>query len=287
MTALDQLLGFARDTIDPKAEPITAHTALASGPVLRAATRHGPVIIKLHRTRERHDQEVHAYRHWTGVLGERAPRLLAEHPDPPMVILSALPGHPAAFLDLAPDQEHALHAQAGSLLRMLHLAEPCRPDTDIAAWLCERGERRLALAAAILPAAQRAQFRAHLRALAALGPLPTVPCHLDFTPRNLLRDEDGTVRLIDFEHARHDLAARDLVRFEDRIWKRRPELKAAFLDTYGQLSDVDHAIIEHATHLDHLTAAVPLSTGEAGPVGPLWATTPQVHPVAQRGGALE
>jgi Ser/Thr protein kinase RdoA (MazF antagonist) len=142
-------------------------------------------------------------------------------------------------------------------LRALHQAEPARPDTDIAAWLCERGERRLTAAAAILPAAQRAEIHAHLRALADLGPLPTVPCHLDFTPRNLLRGEDGAVRLIDFEHTRHDLAARDLVRLADRFWKRRPDLKAGLLDTYGPLSDVDRAVIEHATHLDHLTAAVP------------------------------
>jgi len=43
----------------------------------------------------------------------------------------------------------------------------------------------------------------------------------------------GTVHIIDFEHARYDLAARDLVRLADRIWRDRPDLEDAFLARYG------------------------------------------------------
>lgn len=92
--------------------------------------------------------------------------------------------------------------------------------------------------------------------LAALGPLPAVPCHLDYTPRNLLRANTGAVAVIDFEHARYDLAARDLVRLASRIWPDRPDLEVAFLAAYGPLSEVDRKVIEHGTHLDRLTAAV-------------------------------
>jgi thiamine kinase-like enzyme len=80
----------------------------------------------------------------------------------------------------------------------------------------------LALAADLLDRRQQAQVRAHLHALADLGPLPTTSCHLDFTPGNLLRDDDGQVNLIDFEHARRDLPARDLVRLATRVWPARP-----------------------------------------------------------------
>lgn len=262
MTEPDPLLAFVRAALDPAAEPTAVHATLASGRVLRAATRHGPVIAKLHRSPQRHHQELHAYRHWTAVLRDAAPRLLAARAEPPMVIVTALPGRPAALQNLAPAQQRDLHAQAGALLRTFHTAAPPYPDTDIAAWLSERGERRLTAAAAVLTTARRREIRAHLRALTDLGPLPTVPCHLDFTPRNLLRDHHGTIRVIDFEHSRHDLAARDLVRLADRIWIHRPDLQAAFLDSYGPLTDLDRAIIEHATHLDHLTAAAPLAAIE-------------------------
>src|SRR5439155_24912796 len=85
---------------------------------------------------------------------------------------------------------------------------------------------------------------------------PAVPCHLDFPPRNLLRAPEGAVAVIDFEHARYDLAARDLVRLASRIWPNRPDLEDAFLATYGPLTELDRQVIEHCTHLDRLTAAV-------------------------------
>jgi Ser/Thr protein kinase RdoA (MazF antagonist) len=265
MTGLDQLLNFARTAIDPAAEPTAVHSTPSGGKVLRVNTQRGAVIVKLHRSQERHQRELHAYRHWTTALGDRAPRLLVDHPDPPMMIVNALPGTTADLLHLSRAQQRDMHTQAGRLLNSLHAAEPPRPNTDIAPWLRDRGEQRLLLAASILPAAQRDETRSHLRALAELGPLPTVPCHLDFTPRNLLRDEHGVIRVIDFEHTRHDLAARDLVRLADRIWKGHPDLQEAFLDGYGPLSDVDREIIEHAAYLDHLTLAVPLNTGGMAP----------------------
>jgi len=65
------------------------------------------------------------------------------------------------------------------------------------------------------------------------------------------------MRLIDYEHARYDLAARDLVRLATRVWPRRPDLKESFLFfTYGELDDLDLAVIEHVTYLDALTARV-------------------------------
>lgn len=76
------------------------------------------------------------------------------------------------------------------------------------------------------------------------------PCHLDFMPRNLIRDADGTVRVIDFEHARYDLPARDLVRLATRIWPRRPDLQQAFCDTYGTLSELDWLIIDCCAVID-------------------------------------
>jgi len=137
---------------------------------------------------------------------------------------------------------------------------------QVTAWLAARGEQWLQLAEPVLPAALRADSRAHLHDLTEVGPQPAVPCHLDFTPRNLLYSAEGAVGVIDFEHARYDLAARDLVRLSDRVWRDRPDLQDAFLVHYGPLSDLDQQIIEHCTHLDVLTAAV-RATGRSLPVG--------------------
>ncbi|WP_369754146.1 phosphotransferase [Micromonospora sp. CNB394] len=104
-----------------------------------------------------------------------------------------------------------------------------------------------------MTAARRADVRAHMQALRDLAPLPALPCHLDFMPRNLIYS-DGTVRLIDFEHTRYDLPARGLVRLATRVWPHRPDLRAIFLHTYGQLSTVDDAVLEHCAHFDNLTS---------------------------------
>jgi len=250
------LLDLCCGHFDPQAEPVIQHTGYGRTTVLRAATRHGEVIVKRHRDRERHDRECNAYRHWVSVLGDRAPRLLAEIDDPPAIIVTALPGTPLAALALPPAGEQDAFGQAGALLAAWHNAESPAATPDMTAWLAGRGEQWLELAKAILPAAKRADIRAHLRALAGLGPIPAVPCHLDYTPRNLLYDEECTVRVIDFEHARYDLAARDMVRLANRAWRERPDLEDAFLSRYGPLSELDRQVMEHCTHLDTLTAAV-------------------------------
>jgi Ser/Thr protein kinase RdoA (MazF antagonist) len=89
---------------------------------------------------------------------------------------------------------------------------------------------------------------------------------VDFTPRNLLCDAQGGVSMIDFEHARYDLAARDLVRLSDRVWRGRPDLPDAFFTGYGLLSDFDCSVIEHCIYLDTLITAV-RATGRTLPVG--------------------
>jgi Ser/Thr protein kinase RdoA (MazF antagonist) len=256
MTAADELLDLCRQHVDPHAEPIMQHAGNEQTTILRALTRHGEVVVKHHRDRERHTRERDAYRHWAPALAERAPRLLTEIDDPPAIIVTALPGLPVAELTLPPEAEHDVFAQSGAILAAWHAAQPPRGTPNMTAWLADRGEQWLQLAEPILPAGERAEIRAHLHKLATLGPLPAVPCHLDFTPRNLVRAPDGAVGVIDFEHARYDLPARDLVRLASRTWPDRPDLEAAFLATYAPLSDLDRQVIEHCTYLDRLTAAV-------------------------------
>lgn len=104
-------------------------------------------------------------------------------------------------------RERDVFGQAGALLAAWHSVEPPRDTPDITAWHAARGEQWLHLAEPVLPAEQRADIRAYLRDLTELGPLPLMPCHLDFTPRNLLYGPEGTLSVLDFEHARYDLIA--------------------------------------------------------------------------------
>jgi Ser/Thr protein kinase RdoA (MazF antagonist) len=262
----EALLAICRRLLDTDAHPVAVHQGHNGTVVLRAATATGEVIVKLHRGLDRHRQEVHAYQHWTPALRGRTPRLLASTEDPPAIVITALPGRTLAEADLPPQREVEAHRQAGELLRRLHAAVPSRTEPDMTAWLAERGEYWLALGREIIPARRQAEIRAHLTALSDLGPIPAVPCHLDYTPRNLLVGQSDQVGVIDFEHARYDLAARDLVRLATRTWPTRRDLEHAFLDGYGPLDALDHQIIEHCSYLDALTSGVRAAGQQPSPV---------------------
>jgi len=265
------LLAICRHLVDPDATVVTTHAGHAGTTILQAATRHGHVIVKTHRGPDRHRQEIHAYQQWTPTLGARTPRLIATCDNPPAIVITAIAGTPLAKLQLDRTEEQKAHRQAGELLRDLHAAAPPRSQPDMTRWLAQRGADWLRLAEPILPANQRTVIEHHLRALADLGPITAVPCHLDYAPRNLLWTADHTTCVIDFEHARYDLAARDLVRMARHVWTGRPELEEAFLDGYGPLTETDRHVIKHGAHLDILTAAV-RATGQRlpGPTSGIW-----------------
>ena len=248
------LLQLCRRLLDTDAVPVTWHPGHAGTQVLRAwTTEYGEVIVKPHRSQERHTQEVHAYRTWVLALGDRAPRLLAATDDPPTIVITAVPGVPLSQRRLAPEGEQDAYRQAGRLLKTLHAAGPPRLELDWTAWLSDRAEYWIHQAGDRITPSYRAEVRAHMRALQDLAPLPAVPCHLDFMPRNMIYADDGIVCLIDFEHSRFDLPARDLVRLAARVWPLRPDLRASFLDDYGQLTMTDHEVLEHCIYLDALT----------------------------------
>ncbi|MFF4937278.1 aminoglycoside phosphotransferase family protein [Micromonospora sp. NPDC000729] len=255
-------LALCRRLLDADAKPVTSHPGHAGTRVFRASTAaHGDVVVKIHRSLERHHQEVRAYRTWIPALGDKAPRLLATTDDPPAIVITAVAGVPLTQRQLNPTAEQEAHRKAGQLLRTLHAAGPPRLEPDWTSWLTERAEYWIHQAGDRIAAARRAEVRAHMGALRDLAPLAALPCHLDFMPRNMIYGDDGAVRLIDFEHSRYDLPARDLVRLATRVWLHRPDLRASFLDAYGQLSAVDNAVLKHCTHFDFLTSLARQPTG--------------------------
>ena len=245
----------ARQLLGADVIEVAWHSGHAGTRVLRAhSAAHGEVIVKLHRDRQRHEQEVRAYRKWVPRLGDRAPRLVAVSNDPPGIIITAVPGARLSDWRLTPEQERDAFRQAGRLLAELHSAAAPVDDPTWVAWLANRGRYWLGRAAHLLSAAERDAAEEQLTALERLPAATLVPCHLDFMPYNLVRDDDGTVRVIDFEHARYDLAARDLVRMATRMWSGRPDSTEAFLSEYGSVTEIDAAIIEHCTIIDRLSA---------------------------------
>jgi hypothetical protein len=168
-----------------------------------------------------------------------------------IIALSALPGVSPGPSHLAPD----VYRQAGVLLRRFHQAEPATALPWYRDWLRERAAHWVGRAALLLTPDDTAVIRGHLAALDQSGVPFGGPCHLDFQPRNWLISPVGAVSLIDFEHARIDLPARDLVRLRFRTWPGRPTLRDAFLDGYGRsLTQAEEQLIWHLGALDALTA---------------------------------
>ncbi|HEY3871858.1 MAG TPA: aminoglycoside phosphotransferase family protein [Actinocrinis sp.] len=219
-------------------------------------------FVKRHRDRERYDAEVTAYQRWVPALGEQAARLRA-HDAAQAIVLSALPGRPAPWperdierADRA-DRAHcadraervaadlALQRSAGALLRRLHGAQPAVAWDDFGAAKTWEFDRLAPQAAGLLTARELGAARAGVRALCEVGvPQRQVPCHRDYSQRNWLVDDDGGLRVIDFEWARPDVWVTDLIRLSFGAWQDRPDLQEAFLDGYGRrLSDADRAVL--------------------------------------------
>jgi Ser/Thr protein kinase RdoA (MazF antagonist) len=207
-------------------------------------------VVKQHGTRSKHDREVHAYRHWTTALGPSAPTLIAADSESMAIVITTLPGQACSG-----DPEAAIYHQAGALLRRFHDTEPARELLWFPCWLDDRIRHWTSQAKTLLPAEDAAVVDDHLTALRTIGVPYGVPCHLDFQPRNWLVDESRNLSVIDFEHARTDLPARDFVRLRFRVWPSRPDLHDTFFHGYGRrLTDAEDELVWHLGALDALTA---------------------------------
>lgn len=227
-------------------------TAVLAAGVARIASASGEeFVVKQHLNRLKHEREVHAYRRWTTALGSSAPALIAADNQAMIIITTVMPGRPPGPGDLTP----LVYYQAGTLLRRLHGAEPPSDLTWFRRWLQDRAGHWASRAAPLLSAADGKVIESHLEALSRAEIPDGGPCHLDFQPRNWLISDSGEVCLLDFEHARTDLPARDLVRLRFRTWTEHPHSRDAFLDGYGRLlSPAEDQLIWHLGAIDALTA---------------------------------
>lgn len=208
--------------------------------VLELRDRHGRSwYAKQHRDPQRYANELTAYVRWVPALGGRAPTLLAHHDELGVLILSAVRGTPGLPRSLDPQ----LHQQAGVLLRRLHDGEALAPWRDFAADRLRELERWASRSDGLVSSRHLDFARAQVRDLVSVGAPARVPCHLDYSPRNWLIDEDR-LHVIDFEWASGEVWVNDLARLYFGPWQGRPDLQEAFLDGYGRaIGDEDRAVL--------------------------------------------
>lgn len=247
------LAGFA-------AEILEGSESVADPPLparlLRVRDAAGKVYVaKLARSDERYEREHRAYSTWATALGDRAPRLIAADPIRRALLLTWVPGQPATT-PVSAEAEHAVHQSAGALLRQLHDAEPVVLSSRIGPELAARLEIWICRADGLLSEQERGLLLRHAYALAALRPVETTVCHLDFEPRNWIVS-NGIVCLVDFEHSRVDARVRDLTRLAYRHWVDRPDLRLVFLAGYGRgLSAAEIEFLRHCGAIEAVTSLV-------------------------------
>jgi Ser/Thr protein kinase RdoA (MazF antagonist) len=197
-------------------------------------------FLKCHRDRDRFDAELMAYRTWVAALQGRAPRLHAFDESLQAMILSALPGQPAAWPALQPGRpgtertrERAVQRAAGAVLRRLHDGLPAVPWPSFAADKMQQFTDLRPEVAALLTRRQLDAARAEVARLKGIPAPVRVPCHHDYTPRNWLVHGEA-VHVFDFEWSGPDAWVADLARLHLGIWPTRPDLQEAFLRGYGR-----------------------------------------------------
>jgi hypothetical protein len=194
-------------------------------------------IAKVVGDQRAYARELHAFRHWVPALGGAAPALRAADDRLRLLIMTRLPGRLAE--ETGAEFDPAVHEQAGRLTRLLHDAEPGTTDAAITTLTVRRLEGWIDRGAHLLTGGDIAYARAQVRPLADIGPVLTVPTHMDNQPRNWIVDESGRVSLIDFGGCKRDFWIRDMRRMYFQQWAGRPDLRDAFYSGYGRRPSKD------------------------------------------------
>lgn len=215
-------------------------------------------VLKEPSSPRKHEQERRALAEWSPRIPGILPLLLAEHREPPALLIEALRGLTGDRALGSWELQVAAHRAAGAAVGRLHaLAVTDADPLPLGAALSQRLAAWLERARELSPAL-REELRRRFGDGAAFEGVPRVPCHRDLEPRNWLVELDENrllrLRLIDFEHARPDCALVDLVKLECGAWRDRPELREEFLEGRGgALSDEDEDRLQRLVLL-HLVA---------------------------------
>lgn len=190
------------------------------------------VVVKVAATTDTFRRERAAYQRIAAEALACTPRLLASDEATRTLLLSRSPGAPdvPATHPAAPE----LHAAAGRWLARFHRAAPLTHDpVPLSAAYRQRADRWARYARGVLDDADVGRVLSIVEgALPRLADRQRSPCHRDFSPRNWLAEQGRLTAVIDFGHARDDLAEIDFVRLASDVWTVRPGLRDAFLQAY-------------------------------------------------------
>lgn len=252
----------------------------------------GRAVLKAHRQGRKFQQELTANREWLPRLAAeaqpappapeasparpapgalpagpapaeppaRAPALLAWRAEAPRALLFAFEeGALVQDLALTTEHERQVHRRAGAYLAGLHGLDVQDADpVPLADAFRQRLDAWAERARGTVPEPVIADVRAAAtEALPGLRRVARRACHRDYTPRNWLLSPAGELVVIDFEHARPDLYLNDFERLHTDLWRRRPDLREAFLAGYGrELTSEELELLRRTAALGALSTVV-------------------------------
>lgn len=191
------------------------------------------IVVKCFDSPRTHAQERDALTSWCqgrGLIGgARVPELVAVDDGRRMLACGRLRG-------TAPTRdEPAIHRAAGRFLAGLHgIVARDEDPLPLSEALARRYRAWLQACAEHLQPSERRVVDRYVPRPELFADIVRAPCHRDFTPSNWLWD-GRTLAVIDFEHARLDLALADLAKLAVGWWARRPDLELAFFEGYGRV----------------------------------------------------
>ncbi|KIG17709.1 hypothetical protein DB30_02984 [Enhygromyxa salina] len=198
-----------------------------------------PIVIKRFDAPRLFEQERGVLADWFARGGEllggaRVPELLAANASLQTLVMTRVAGAPVGDEGSENGELAELHRAAGRCLAALHQLPVADRDPMPLVQALARRHR------AWSRACEQALAPPEQRVVRTLAPSPAlfdgavrVPCHRDFTPNNWLWD-GRTLALVDFEHARLDLALVDLAKLVAASWHSDRSLELAFFEGYGR-----------------------------------------------------
>ena len=207
--------------------------------VWRLAAADGSVCyLKHHESRMLFDREDRAYAAWLPHLRKvpatHVPEVVARSEPLEALILTSLPA--ATPVPEITDQRTLAQAfrRAGRFLRCLHdlpLVEAAPDPIEHMRALIDRYVRGHAAA---FDTRTIDGILADLDDGRPFAGAAFVCAHRDYSPRNWVLTEDGTLGVFDWERAQGDLWLADVTRMEFDVWHEQPALRDAFFAGYGR-----------------------------------------------------
>lgn len=198
----------------------------------RVDHRSGPSWLKIATQRRKYTQERDAYAQWVPWLAEQGhhvPTCLATDDHLMAIALSHVEGERFAV------PHPRLFEQAGRFLRDVHAAPfPSEDPMSVADAVRMRAERWCGNARGLVDDRIVDHTLARCTEPGVFDDLNRTVCHRDFSPRNWLVRDDGTLAFIDFEHSMHEIWLAEFQRLED--WELRwwPQVRDAFYRGFGR-----------------------------------------------------